>query len=111
MTREYYMPGYVDQSPAKEYPPHIAEFKDYLNNIGNFEKTGYVKQSFAPDTSGFAPKQSFAPTNNFSGGINTSNFGGAAYRPETSSFFKNSRPTNTGISYGSVPSFDSFGGW
>jgi len=24
MTKEYYMPGYVDETPAKEYPPHIA---------------------------------------------------------------------------------------
>ena len=23
MTKEYYMPGYVDKTPPKEYPPHI----------------------------------------------------------------------------------------
>lgn len=24
MTKDYYMPGYVDTTPQKEYPPHIA---------------------------------------------------------------------------------------
>jgi len=27
MTKAYYMPGYVDTTPPKEYPPHIAAFK------------------------------------------------------------------------------------
>lgn len=41
MTKEYYAPGYVDPTPPREYPPHIAGFKNYLSNIGNFKKHGY----------------------------------------------------------------------
>jgi hypothetical protein len=36
MERDYYMPGYVSQKAKKEYPPHIAMFKDYIETIGDF---------------------------------------------------------------------------
>lgn len=43
MTKEYYMPGYVDTTPQKEYPPHIQHFKNYIGSIGDFQKHGYEK--------------------------------------------------------------------
>lgn len=69
MTKDYYMPGYVDKTPAKEYPPHIQMFKNYISSIGDFNKHGYEAEdyspdssTFAPDTSGFGPdSDSFAP--------------------------------------------------
>lgn len=36
MTKEYYMPGYVDTTPEKDYPPHIRAFKNYIGSIGDF---------------------------------------------------------------------------
>lgn len=36
MTKEYYMPGYVDKTPPKEYPPALRAFKDYISTIGDF---------------------------------------------------------------------------
>jgi len=64
MTKDYYMPGYVDPTPPKEYPPHIAQFKDYISSIGDFKKHGYEDEDyspntdFAPDASGFGPDTS-----------------------------------------------------
>ena len=55
MTKAYYMPGYVDTTPEKEYPPHIRQFKNYISSIGDFQKHGYEKEDFGPDTAGFAP--------------------------------------------------------
>lgn len=62
MTKEYYMPGYVDTTPPKEYPPHIRAFKNYISSIGDFQKHGYEKKDYSPDSSGFAPDSSgFGP--------------------------------------------------
>ena len=36
MMRDYYMPGYKSTKPKKEYPPHIAMFKNYIDTIGDF---------------------------------------------------------------------------
>ena len=74
MTKNYYMPGYVDKTPPKEYPPHIAMFKNYISSIGDFQKHGYEKQDFGPDTSGFAP--------------DTAGFGpdSSGFAPDTSGF-------------------------
>ena len=55
MTKEFYMPGYVDKTPAKLYPPHIRMFKDYISTIGDFKKHSYEKEDFSPDTSEFGP--------------------------------------------------------
>ena len=77
MTKEYYMPGYVDKTPKKEYPPALQEFKDYIDTIGDFDKHnmdddvdyspdlnldidtsdfGPDSGSFAPNTASFSPK-------------------------------------------------------
>ena len=55
MTKEFYMPGYVDKTPPKLYPPHIRMFKDYIATIGDFKKHSYEKEDFSPDTSEFGP--------------------------------------------------------
>ena len=61
MTREYYMPGYVDKTPPKEYPPQMMGFMNYLKSIREIEKPN-KNNEFAPDTSGFAPDtEGFAP--------------------------------------------------
>lgn len=93
MLRKYYMPGYVNTKPQKEYPPHIRQFKDYINNIGEFKKHDHVKQDyspntdFAPSTDGFGPDSSgFGPdignlspdTSGYS--QSTGNYGG--YKPK-----------------------------
>ena len=85
MTKAYYMPGYVDKTPEKEYPPHIRAFKNYLKSIGEFEKHGYEKEDYSPDTSAFKPDSSgFAPdTSGFA--PNT-----AGFAPDTSTFGVNS---------------------
>jgi hypothetical protein len=100
MTKAYYMPGYVDKTPEKEYPPHIRAFKNYLKQIGEFEKHGYEKEdyspdssAFAPDTSGFAPDSSgFAP--------NTSSFA-----PDTSTFGVTSGNYKTNSPMGNTSQF------
>ena len=62
MTKAYYMPGYVEPPDDREYPPHIRAFKNYISTIGDFEKHGYTKEEYSPDTSTFAPdSSSFAP--------------------------------------------------
>lgn len=62
MTREYYMPGYESKDDDRPMPPHIRYFKRYLDTIGDFEKHGYEKKDYAPDTSDFKPDTSgFAP--------------------------------------------------
>lgn len=58
MTKEFYMPGYVDKTPPKLYPPHIRYFKDYIKTIGDFKKHGYEREDFSPDTSDFGPDKS-----------------------------------------------------
>lgn len=113
MYKEYYMPGYVDETPEKEYPPHIRHFKNQLNEIGNFQKHGYEAQDFGPDTSGFGPDTSgfgpdtsgfgpdssgFAPQNtqfapDVSGFGNVDRNYGANYTPQ--SFSGNYRPAQT----------------
>ena len=85
MTKAYYMPGYVDKTPEKEYPPHIRAFKNYLKSIGEFEKHGYEKEDYSPDSSSFAPDTSgFAP--------DTSGFA-----PDTSSFAPDTSTFRAGI--------------
>lgn len=95
MTKAYYLPGYVDTTPEKEYPPHIRAFKNYLKNIGEFDKHGYEKEdyspdssNFAPDTSGFAPDSSgFAPdSSSFAPDTSTFGVGNKSFKPETGSF-------------------------
>lgn len=91
MTKEYYMPGYVDTAPQKEYPPHIQAFKNYIANIGNFQKHGYEKQDYSPDTSSYAPKtDSFGNFGDVGGGFrpDTSGFGNiqTQYRPEDGNY-------------------------
>ncbi len=96
------MPGYVDKTPAKEYPPHIQMFKNYIATIGDFSKHGYEKKdyspdtsTFAPDTSGFGPdSSSFAPSSNgFAPKISRPSTGGLGsahqgqnFRPEFNQF-------------------------
>ena len=114
MTKEYYMPGYVDKTPPKEYPPHIARFLDYIDTIGDFDKGGGIDKDdfspeidmhndidmdfapnnggYAPNTSGFAPKtdsfrpnyDSFTPVNEYGGYKPSFDYG--EYRPGNMDF-------------------------
>lgn len=97
MTKEYYMPGYVDTAPKKDYPPHIRHFKDYIGSIGEFQKHGYEEQDYGPDSDSFKPD-----TDGF--GPNTDGFGGYgagdnSFRPSTEGFGnvqRNFRPAEGG---------------
>ena len=97
MTKQYYMPGYVDQEAEKLYPPHIRMFKDYIGTIGDFKKHGYEKQDYSPDSSQFAPdssgfgpdRESMAVNEPFRKPTGTqygSDFGGFDYRPEETDY-------------------------
>ena len=99
MTKAYYMPGYVDKTPQKDYPPHIRAFKDYIAQIGDFEKVDYEKEDYSPDTSKFAPDSSgFAPDSS-SFAPDTSSFA-----PDTSNFAVTSGNYKAGVSGMSGPS-------
>ena len=89
MTKEYYLPGYVDPTPPKEYPPHSRMFKDYIATTGDFKKHSMDdEETYAPnvgisiDTDDFGSGSGgFAPyTGNFSAGA------GNSYKPSYDAF-------------------------
>ena len=82
MTKDFYMPGYVDKTPAKEYPPHIQMFKNYIKTIGEFDKHGYESKDYSPDTSEFAPDSSgFGPDSESFVPNTSEGFGPKIHRP------------------------------